>query len=184
MLLLVDNFVGWVLPSNFMFISLLLFYFDFFHLLVVFLHKVSMSIICISNRFLSPYLASYKTGNSSPLGPSGIRKRLFWHSSPERWLSFWDAQCFLQAQPPPERLQGGGWKKSSKMCLGTLDSLFWLTISGISEDDYELMEFSAFRIPRWPQVVFEAFLFYNVCFSLEKEEDRVALVRGVAETWG
>lgn len=46
------------------------------------------------------------------------------------------------------------------------------------------MEFSDFRIPRWPQVVFEAFLFYSVCFSLEKEKDRVALVRGVTEPGG
>lgn len=103
MLLLVDSFVGRaLLPSNFMFISLLYFYFHFFHLL----HKLSISVICVSNRFLSPYSASCRAGNSSPLGPSGIRKRLFWHSSPERWLSFWDAQCFSQAQPPPERQQG------------------------------------------------------------------------------
>lgn len=118
MLLLVDSFVGWVLlPSNFMFISLLLFWL-FFYLLVVFLHKVSMSIIWISNRFLYSYSALYKPGNSSSLGPSGIRKRLFWHSSPERWFSFWDAQCFLQAQPPPERLQGGRMEEILKNVFG------------------------------------------------------------------
>lgn len=65
--------------------------------------SVNVRYLC---QFLSPYSASCRAGNSSPLGPSAIRKRLFWHSSTERWLSFWDAQCFSQAQPPPERLQG------------------------------------------------------------------------------
>lgn len=84
----------------------------------------------------------------------------------------------------PREAARRGWKKSSKMCLGTLGFPFWLVIGGISEDYYELMEFSAFRIPRWLQVVFEVFLFYSVCFSLEKEKNRVGLVRGMTETWG
>lgn len=46
------------------------------------------------------------------------------------------------------------------------------------------MEFSAFGIPRRLQVVFEKHLFYNACFSLEKEKNRVGFIRGIAETWG
>lgn len=44
------------------------------------------------------------------------------------------------------------------------------------------MEFSTFGIPRCLQVAFEECLFYNVCFSLEKEKNRVGLVREIADT--
>lgn len=180
MLLLVDSFVGWVLlPCSFMFTFLLY----FFHLLADYLPRVSVSTICISYQFLSPYSASCRTGNSSPLSSSGIRKRLYSDIPVLKGDSLWDFQCFSQAQPPPERLRGEDGRNPQKCAWAHL-TLFWLTISGISEDYYELMEFSAFRIPRWLQVVFEAFLFYNVCFSLEKEKNRLGLGRGVTETWG